>query len=440
MAVTNINGTTQTITGAFAYDTLPYMAFGWMRHPTTSAGALYATGELDGQSSQSRMLGATNGTGSYQIWSRTTTTATASNVDNTLNDTWRAISGAWIASTERHTRLNALSNINTSTRALEAQTASRIGSWMDGGVTQVSWSYAELSLWDVAGFTTQQIQDLHDRLRTADGGGDFPDARTVNEDVSEAWTGKLVRYWKLEDNTDLADYMGSGNTWSITGTVNTATHPPIAAYSATGPTLTSPTVTSIAQTTATVGCTTDDNTGTLYTVVTTSSEQPSAAQIKAGQDHTGTAATFADSVTSPVVGANTFSATGLTANTAYWAYFIHTDGGSDDSNILSTDFSTLAAVSPGIVSDTLKEPNESDQNVANASNVTVRIWHSATIAGAPDEVLSDQSIASGVLTFEVTGPVVDDPVSYQARWMTGDDPAQDRFFEVLNATVVDLDA
>lgn len=90
----------------------------------------------------------------------------------------------------------------------------------------------------------------------------------------------------------------------------------------------------------------------------------------------------------------------------------------------------------GVVSDTLKEPNEQDTNVADASNVTVRIWHGATITGAPDQVLTDQVIAGGALTFRAA-VALDGAVSYQARWTAG---AEDRYFEVVNATAIDLNA
>lgn len=113
-----------------------------------------------------------------------------------------------------------------------------------------------------------------------------------------------------------------------------------------------------------------------------------------------------------------------------------TGGGDFGVSLSATLSGTGAVAAPGIVSDAIKEPNESDQNVANSSVVTVRVWHGATITGAPDEVLSNQSITDGVLTFE-PGVLVGDPVSYQARWEVGD-PAEDRFFEVLNDTAADL--
>lgn len=113
----------------------------------------------------------------------------------------------------------------------------------------------------------------------------------------------------------------------------------------------------------------------------------------------------------------------------------------DDGGTVASDAATLtvnaAVLNPGITSDLIKEPNLPDTNVDNASNVTVRVWHGATITGAPDEVLTDQSVTSGRLEFEVTGPAVGAAISYQARWLVG---GADRFFEVLNVAATDLDA
>lgn len=95
--------------------------------------------------------------------------------------------------------------------------------------------------------------------------------------------------------------------------------------------------TSTGGTTATVGCTTDTASGTLYAVATTSATQPSIAQIKAGQDHTGSAAPWggsgAVSSTSP-----SLSATGLTAATTYYTHCVQTVA-TVDSNVDTSDSS-----------------------------------------------------------------------------------------------------
>jgi len=72
---------------------------------------------------------------------------------------------------------------------------------------------------------------------------------------------------------------------------------------------------------------------------------PSVAQVKAGQDGTGSAATYASSQTASTTQAYTFNATGLTAGTAYKSYFVWSDG-VDDSAVFPAagdEFTTLSA-------------------------------------------------------------------------------------------------
>lgn len=120
--------------------------------------------------------------------------------------------------------------------------------------------------------------------------------------------------------------------------------------SSAGATLETPTATSITQTTATIGCTTDSATGTLYGVVTTSATPPSEAQVAAGQDHTGATAAASGTNASLSVGANTINVTGLTADTTYYSHFVQDEGTAEYSNVLSsTSWNTLEVVnSPAI--------------------------------------------------------------------------------------------
>lgn len=104
----------------------------------------------------------------------------------------------------------------------------------------------------------------------------------------------------------------------------------------TAPTLSSAVGTNTGSTTATVGATTNEANGTLYVVVTTSAAQPSIAQIKAGQNDGGTSAAYASSQSISSTGAKTFSATGLTTSTTYYAHMVHTDAAANDSNRLSS--------------------------------------------------------------------------------------------------------
>lgn len=126
---------------------------------------------------------------------------------------------------------------------------------------------------------------------------------------------------------------GATNGWTYILAINGET--------ATAPVLSSPSSSSITQATATVSYSTTDATGTSYIVVTTSATPPSAAQIQAGDDHTDADAVFAASDASLESGANTFSVTGLTADTTYYYYVIQNDG-SADSNIVDGTFATLS--------------------------------------------------------------------------------------------------
>ncbi len=108
----------------------------------------------------------------------------------------------------------------------------------------------------------------------------------------------------------------------------------------TAPTLSLPTGVATGITTATVGVTTNESAGTLYTVVSTNNTTPTAAQIIAGLDGTAAAGAYAGSLT-PTAGINTFSATGLAGATVYYAFFVHHDSGALDSNVIgASSFTT----------------------------------------------------------------------------------------------------
>lgn len=113
----------------------------------------------------------------------------------------------------------------------------------------------------------------------------------------------------------------------------------------TAPTLSSPTGTQTGSTTADLGVTTDEGNGTLYSFVSTSATPPSGTDLKAG-----TGAVFANSQSITTTGAKTASATGLTAATAYYVHWLHSDAAGNDSAIAtSAEFTT--ASSGGIAPD-----------------------------------------------------------------------------------------
>ncbi|HQU77985.1 MAG TPA: hypothetical protein PLU47_00810 [Azonexus sp.] len=129
-------------------------------------------------------------------------------------------------------------------------------------------------------------------------------------------------------------------------TYDGADNPNVDAYGAdtTAPTLTSASVTSVGTTTATGNVTTNEGNGTLYSIVSTSSTAPSATQIQAGQNHTGAAAVWSGNQAVSSTGAKTFSITGLTASTSYYAYFQHKDAANNNSSVVtSAQFTTGSA-------------------------------------------------------------------------------------------------
>jgi len=105
------------------------------------------------------------------------------------------------------------------------------------------------------------------------------------------------------------------------------------------PILSSPAVTPFT-TTANISVVTDIGNGTLWWVVTLSSTQPTAAQIKAGQDHTGAAATSSGNQAVSSSGTQNATASGLTAGTTYTAFFYQESSLAVASNIVSDTFTT----------------------------------------------------------------------------------------------------
>jgi hypothetical protein len=101
----------------------------------------------------------------------------------------------------------------------------------------------------------------------------------------------------------------------------------------TAPTLSSPADVAASTTTGTGTVSTNESGGTLYAVVTTSVTPPSVAQVKAGQNNGGTAAAYATNQAVVSSGVQNVSFTGLTQNTQYYAYYVHTDAAANNSTV-----------------------------------------------------------------------------------------------------------
>lgn len=123
----------------------------------------------------------------------------------------------------------------------------------------------------------------------------------------------------------------------------------LASGDTTAPSLTSPVGTQTGSSTATIGATTDEGNGTMYSVVTVSGTAPSVAQIQAGQDNSGAAAAYASSQSITTTGAKTFSATGLAASTSYYAHIQHKDAAGNDSTVVTSAQFTTTSGSSGAV-------------------------------------------------------------------------------------------
>ena len=96
---------------------------------------------------------------------------------------------------------------------------------------------------------------------------------------------------------------------------------------------------------------TNDAPGDLYAIVSTSTTKPSSAQIKLGQDHTGTAAPWSGNQLVTATGTQTLSPapSGLTAETQYYTHFLHEHPlGGDSLVATASGFTTGAVVSTNV--------------------------------------------------------------------------------------------
>jgi hypothetical protein len=126
----------------------------------------------------------------------------------------------------------------------------------------------------------------------------------------------------------------------------------------TAPTESGSTSSALAQTTATVSSTSNEA-GTMYYVVTTSNTPPSAAQVIAGQNNASGAAVSSGNSAVTASSQHDFSATGLTATTQYYAYFVTVDAAGNQSSVASSSFTTAA-----------NGPTVSDSHISITSTAT----------------------------------------------------------------------
>ena len=123
------------------------------------------------------------------------------------------------------------------------------------------------------------------------------------------------------------------------------------------PTLSSPTDTNSGGTGYTGSVSTNEATGTLYWVVSTSATPPTATQVKAGQIHTGAAATASGSQAVSGTGVQNVSGSGLTSETTYYIHYMHEDAATNQSTVASGDGLTTADVTAPTLSSPLDAAN-----------------------------------------------------------------------------------
>jgi len=115
-------------------------------------------------------------------------------------------------------------------------------------------------------------------------------------------------------------------------------------------TLSSLTINSITQTTATANLDTDFGDGSLYWVLVTDGSSPSVDQIKAGTNEDDTVAALSGSQAVGGVGAQIVSLTGLTLYTDYVIFIVHARTAVSNSNILTAAFQSADTPRPVISS------------------------------------------------------------------------------------------
>jgi hypothetical protein len=114
---------------------------------------------------------------------------------------------------------------------------------------------------------------------------------------------------------------------------------------------------------------------------------------------------------------------------------INAEGAGSWSSI--TQFTTLAehVVTPGIRISDIKEPNISNQLIASASGVRLKLWFNKADTGAEDLLVTDATITAGVLELPIaTGVNLLDFVVGEAYWTQS---GASRFFRI-DTSVIDL--
>lgn len=175
------------------------------------------------------------------------------------------------------------------------------------------------------------------------------------------------------------------------------------AVDTTPPTLTLPNGSATGQTTAKIGVTTDDATGTMYYWATTNTTETAAAIAANGGTFNPTSAS-----------GKIWNITGLSSNTTYYAHFIHDDAVGNRSSVAnSTGFTTLAGSDTTAPVLSLPTAASSDPNIAdmtvttNEANGTLYCWVTQNATETAANIIATTSDTGLVTTTGVQSVTVD---------------------------------
>lgn len=202
----------------------------------------------------------------------------------------------------------------------------------------------------------------------------------------------------------------------------------------TAPVLSGATGISSGATTADIDVSTNEDSGTLYWVVTQSASAPTAAQVKAGLNHLGAAADDAGSQAISGTGAQgPIAASGLTTDTPYYAHFMQEDDSANQSNIASSaDFTPTADTTPD--APTLEWTSDEDDITPNFDVGLV------ISLGAPHDTEVDDVL---IIQYQPTGEGWVSPSLYLSHVITAEDLSEatlDEFGPELDEGVYDFRA
>jgi hypothetical protein len=219
------------------------------------------------------------------------------------------------------------------------------------------------------------------------------------------------------DHVDLELYceVTATNAADSTAQASNTVGPVTAAPDVTAPVLSNANATTDGYTAADLAVDTDEANGTLYWVVTTSATPPSAAQIKAGQNHAGAATVDDGSQSVSGTGTQNAAASGLTNGTAYHAYFMHEDASSNQSNVVADSFTTDAFAVPDAfeVGDWSVAAGDEEADVTISS---LPAANGATITDVEYRLDGGSWVSSGgTISFTITGLTNDQEYDVELR-------------------------